>query len=465
MTSITIGHGTSRTEHVATTIRDRIAARSLLPGAKLPSIRRCAALLGVSNSTVVGAYDRLVAEGTIASRPGSGFYVTGHMVPLSLAEIGPKLDRAVDPFWISRQSLDAGTDMIKPGCGWLPASWMPEQAIRRALRSLSRASDTILADYGTPQGLLPLRHLLARRMAEFGLEAPPEHIMLTDCGTEAIDLLCRFLIEPGDKVLVDDPCYFNFQALLRAHRADIIGVPFTSSGPDPEQFAALVGIHHPRLYITNSGLHNPTGASLSAATTHRILKTAEQHDLIIIEDAIFDDFENTPSPHLAAFDGLNRVIHIGSFSKTLSASVRCGYIVTRPDWIEGLIDLKIATTFGSNRLSAELVLALLKDGSYRKHMVALRDRLARTMSQTAIRLKSIGIHPMIEPGAGLFLWCTLPDQIDAADLARKALAEGIVLAPGNVFSLSQNARHHMRFNVAQCEDPRLFDFLIRTIPE
>ena len=88
-----------------------------------------------------------------------------------------------------------------------------------------------------------------------------------------------------------------------------------------------------------------------------MLKLAEQFGLTIIEDDIFADFEHAPAPRLAAFDGLDRVIHIGSFSKTLSASVRCGFIAARPDWIEGLTDLKIATSFGGGRLAAELVLA------------------------------------------------------------------------------------------------------------
>jgi DNA-binding transcriptional MocR family regulator len=151
-------------------------------------------------------------------------------------------------------------------------------------------------------------------------------------------------------VLVDDPCYFNFHALLRAHRVRIVGVPYTPNGPDTVQFEQVLAEHRPRLYITNSALHNPTGATLSPVTAHRVLKLADQFGLTIVEDDIFADFEPEPAPRLAAFDGLDRVIQIGSFSKTLSASVRCGYIAARPDWIEGLIDLKIATSFGGGGL-------------------------------------------------------------------------------------------------------------------
>ena len=454
---------TSRVAMVMAVIKQRIAGRSLTPGAKLPSVRGLAATSKVSTSTVVDAYERLVAEGTILSRPGSGFYVANHAAPFTLSEVGPRLDRAIDPFWVSRQSLETGDTGLKPGCGWLPPSWLPEEGVRKSLRTLTRADAPVLLAYGSPLGLPPLRNLIARRMADRGIEASPEQIILTESGIQAIDLLCRLLIEPGDTVLVDDPCYFNFNALLRAHRAKIVSVPYTPSGPDIEVFAEVLKQHKPRLYVTNSGIQNPTGATLSPVVAHRVLKLADQHDLTIIEDDIFADFEHTPAPRLAAFDGLDRVIHIGSFSKTLSASARCGFIAAKPEWIDGLTDLKIATSFGGGRLSAELVLNVLSDGGYRKHLEILRGRLSRAMFDVTAKLKDLGIVPWLQPQAGMFLWCRLPDGIDAADIARAALEKDIVMAPGNAFSLSQTATNFMRFNVSQTLDPHIYDALRESI--
>lgn len=441
------------------TIRQRISGRSLTPGAKLPSVRLLAATLKVSTSTIVDAYERLVAEGAINSRPGSGFYVASQATPLSVVSVGPKLERAIDPFWISRQSLEANEVDMRPGCGWLPPAWLPLAGLRRALRTLSRAGDTTLAEYGSPLGLPPLRQLIARRMADRGIEASPDQIMLTESGTQAIDLLCRLLLDPGDVVVIDDPCYFNFQALLRAHRARIVSVPYSRSGPDVELFGKVLAEHRPRLYITNSGIHNPTGATLSPVTAHRVLKLAEHFGLTIIEDDIFSDFEPMPAPRLAAFDGLERVIHIGSFSKTLSAAARCGFVAARPDWIEGLIDLKIATSFGGSPLSAALVYSALSDGGYRKYLEVLRNRLADARRTVGSRLRALGIEPWLEPEAGMFLWCRLPGDLDAAEIAQAALARNVILAPGNAFSLSQSARSLLRFNVSQTMDDRIFDIL------
>ncbi|VAW24447.1 DNA-binding transcriptional regulator, MocR family / aminotransferase domain, partial [hydrothermal vent metagenome] len=364
-----------------------------------------------------------------------------------------------------RQSLQADESTLKPGCGWLPPDWMPHENIRRALRSLSRAEPTALTDYGTPKGFVPLREHLLWRMGEHRIEASLDQVMLTSSGTHALELLCRFFLEPGDIVLVDDPCYFNFHALLKAHRVKVVSVPMTPNGPDMERFEQVLLEHQPRLYITNSAIHNPTGAIVTPATAHKILNLAEKSDLVIIEDDIFGDMEVSPAPRLAALDGLNRVIHIGSFSKTLSAAIRCGFIATKTRWIEPLTDLKIATSFGGEPFGAQVTWRVLKDGSYRKHLSELRQRLSKAMGKTNSRLSKIGITPWINTKAGMYLWSQLPAGFDAIEVARKARAQGIILAPGNVFSLNNSASRFLRFNVAQSSSPKIYEVLQSIILE
>ena len=448
----------TRTEGLIRAIRTKIANRALAPGDRLPSVRRFAETMSVSPSTVVEAYARLEAQGLIRARRGSGFYVTGaDLPPMALAEMEPRRGRDVDPFWVSRQSLDADPSVLKPGCGWLPADWMPNAALRRGLRALGRADDAVLSDYASTRGSLALRRLLVGRFAEHGITATVDQIMLTTSGTQAIDLICRLLLRPGDAVLVDDPCYFNFQALLRAHGVRIVGVPFTPTGPDTSAFEQVLIDEKPRLYITNAALHNPTGASLSPQTAHRVLSAAAAHGLTIVEDEIFADFEPTLSPRLAILDGLNRVIRIGSFSKTLSASVRCGYIAASADWIEGLVDLQIATNFGGpSPVATELIVGVLAGGSYRKHMDEVRQRLTNARKKAIDRLAPLGIVPWITPRGGFGLWCRLPDGQDSTLLAKRCMEEKIVLAPGNVFSVSQSAASFLRFNAAQLGDKRIF---------
>ena len=442
-------------------IRVKVASRALGPGDRLPSIRAFAAAMGVSPSTVVEAYDRLAAEGLIRARPGSGFYVSTAPQPvLALAQDIPQTQQAVDPFWVSRQSLDADPAALRPGCGWLPSGWMPQDALRRAVRGLARTEETVLTDYGSTRGSLALRRILLGRFAEEGLGISSGQLLLAASGTQAVDLICRFLLRPGDTVLVDDPCYFNFRALLRAHQVKIASVPYTPSGPDMDTFETVLAAERPRLYLTNSALHNPTGATLSAQTAHRLLNAAAAHDMTIVEDDIFADFEPEPSVRLAALDGLRRVIRVGSFSKTLSASVRCGYIAARAEWIADLVDLQVATSFGGpSPVASELIAGVLAGGGYRKHMEELRRKLARARREMAGRLQQIGFEPWLMPRGGFYLWCRMPEGHDSAGVAQAALARNVVLAPGNVFSASQTASGFMRFNVAQSGDPRVMAVL------
>lgn len=444
-------------------LSERIANRSLMPGARVPSIRMMADALGVSKSTVVEAYDRLAGEGVLVARRGSGFFVSGHAPPLALSDLGPKLDRDIDPLWLTRQSLETGEQALRPGCGWLPPHWLPEGNMRRALRSVARDTQSSLVEYATPAGSPTLRQHLAWRLAQQGIHVEPGQVVLTDGGTHALDMVCRFLLEPGDTVLLDDPCYFNFQALLRAHRVSIVGVPYTPDGPDLAHFERALIEHRPRLYICNSAIHNPTGATLTPSVAHRLLKLAGDHDSLIVEDDIFADFEAEPAPRLAALDGLTRVVSIGSFSKTLSAAMRCGYIVTRNEWVEPLIDLKLATSFGSGQVAASVVHRLLVDGTYRRHLDALRAKLADAMSEGIRHLAQAGLEVWAQPRAGMFLWASLPDGLDAAQVARHALAENVIFAPGNVFSVSRTADRFMRFNVSQCNGPKVYEALQRAM--
>lgn len=244
------GRGGTRTIDVMSAIRAKIAGRALSAGDRLPSIRSLAATMGVAPSTVVEAYDRLAAESLIRARRGSGFYVSPTVTPpLALTEVEPRRDRAVDPFWVSRQSLDTDAAVPKPGCGWLPPEWMPEAALRRAARAIARTDASVLTNYGSTSGLLALRRLLLARLAEDEIEASLSQLMLTGSGTQATDLICRFLLRPGDTVLVDDPCYFNFRALLRASGEDrqralhAIGPRRRALRADPWQRTATA-LHH-----------------------------------------------------------------------------------------------------------------------------------------------------------------------------------------------------------------------------
>ncbi|MDE3177852.1 MAG: PLP-dependent aminotransferase family protein [Pseudomonadota bacterium] len=443
---------------VLAALRARIDSRALPRGARLPSVRRLAEELGVSKSTVVEAYDRLAAESAVEPRRGSGFYVAAAPEPLKLAA-APTLDPAVDLLTLVRRALEDRPHELHPASGWLPESWLPEAGIGKAMRAVARGPAPTKLRYDSPHGFEPLRRLIAARLAERGAPIDPARLVLTDSTTQALDLALRFFLSPGDRVLVDDPRYFNLAPLVSAHRAEMATVPYTREGPDLAALERVFAEKRPRVYLMLVGPHNPTGATLSAAVAHRVLSLAEAHDVVILEDDIYGDFESQPSPRLAALDGYRRVLQVGGYSKTVTAALKIAYIAGRADWIDALVDLKLATTLGNSSFAAATMHAFLAEGGYRRHLDALRPRLAAATARLSQQLQALGVRLWVEPRAGLFAWGELPDGLDATEVARFAQERNVVFAPGRSFSADPRWRGFMRFNVAASADPRVFEAL------
>ena len=453
----------SRVESTAAHIRDRVASRALARGARLPSVRELAGKLGVSKSTVVEAYERLAAEGAVVARRGAGFFVAGAAEPRALNPAAPAPEPAIDPSWINRQAMTAAPDFLCPGAGWLPDSWVLDLGVQRALRQAARDDAQRRRQYDEPLGYAPLRRLFSVRLAGRAVPVDPDQVIVTDSCSQALDLVCRFLLVADDTVVVDDPCYFNFLSLLKASRANVVAVPMTPSGPDVETLARLFADHRPRLYLTNAGLQNPTGATLSPAVAHRVLRLAEDHDVLILEDDTFGDFEQEPAIRLAGLDGLKRVVQVGSATKAVGAATRCGYVAARADWIEPLVDLKLATSMGNSATGAAMLHRVLTESNYRRHLDGLRRKAADAMGVALGNLRRHGLEPWTEPRAGIFVWARLPDGVAAADVARFSLAKKVLLAPGPAFSASDLGRGYLRFNVARCSEPRIFEVLDEAI--
>lgn len=444
-----IVHGTRRL------IDDRV----LRPGMRLPPIRSFAESHGISRFTVVEAYDRLVALGYLQSRRGSGFFVTARQETATPAKSSGENERAFDNTGVMYQNLDNTTDRAKVGAGWLPPEWMDEEGVRRNIRALARRDDTQVVGYGTPRGYRPLRDQLQRRLGELGIAADPDQIVLTQGATQALDIVARHLLKPGDCVLVDDPGYWNLFSLLLLYGVKMIGVPRRQDGPDPDALEALLAEHRPKVFFTNSVLHNPTACSLSPANAFRLLQLAEKHDFLIVEDDIYADMHPGNPTRLAQLDQLRRVIYIGSFSKTLSASLRVGFLATSMDLAAKLTDIKIISSMATSEFAERLIYRMLIEGHYRKFLERIQGRLAEATARTIRLLEKSGMHIYAEPEGGMFVWAEAPGIADAAQLATQAARASVMLAPGNIFRPQMQPSPWLRFNVAHALDPRLERFL------
>jgi DNA-binding transcriptional MocR family regulator len=404
-----------------------------------------------------------VAMGYLNSKLGSGFYVSARAKPQVSVDGISKLDGSIDVAWLLRNALEDRTSKTMPGAWWLPASWMEETGIQKSLRALSLKHGEFFTAYGTPAGYQPLRELLQGKLSSIGVTAEPSQIVLTSGVTHALDLITRYFVHPGDAVLVDDPGFFILFGGLKSFGAKIVGVPWNHDGPDIPTMEALIKEHRPRIFFTNTILHNPTGVSISQSVAYRMLQLAEKYDMILVEDDIYGDFHPSKITRLATLDQLDRVIYVSSFSKTLSASLRVGYFACKRELAASLCDMKLLTGLTTSEVSERIIFQLLSGGHYRKHLDKLRLRLQKVRTATITKLEELGFSTYLEPEGGMFIWVKLDDESNIASLAAQAASEGIMLAPGNVFHPHQEPSPWLRFNVAHCENAATFEVLSRVI--
>lgn len=434
-----------------------IEHQRLRPGSRLPSIRQLAREQGVSQSCVIEAYDRLVAAGWLQARHGAGFFVAEQRLQAPLVD-QPIHDEAFDSRW--QQFTDDPGELLKLCCGWVPSSWRATEAIAQALRQVSRGAVEDLIDYCPPLGLASLRTQLHKGLGQIGIDAAPEQILTTQGASHALDLLVRTLLKPGDKVLVESPGYYNLYSLLRQHHVDMLEVPRTPQGPDLQVLEALLKQHRPRCLYINSLYQNPTGSSLSPKVAYRLLELAREHDLLIIEDDIYADFQDGAVTRLATLDAEQRVIYLASFSKTLSSSLRVGYLVARAELVARLAELKMVSGLGTSRFTEQVVAQMLGNGSYRKSTARLRLRLAQHMAKALGQLEAYGWEVFTEPYGGMFVWARCPGR-SFAELSREAQACSVLLAPGSAFAPQGAACDWLRINVAYAQDQRAQAFFQR----
>jgi DNA-binding transcriptional MocR family regulator len=454
-------------EQLAGRFAERIRQRLLLPGARLPSVRECARRHAVSPTTVVAAYDRLLAQGLVEARRQRGFFVREPRAAAAAdAAIAVRADgrpRPVDATALIRGMFHQGSSLPAPGMGTLPAEWLDlpllHGALRRAMAAEAAEQRSPSLRYGDPAGEPVLREALAHRLADVGIACAPSQIVTTMGATHGLDVVSRTLLQPGDAVLVDEPGWSVEYARLSRLGVRLLPVPRGPQGPDLEVMRQLLQAHKPRLYATVSVLHNPTGCSLPLAAAHQVLKLAEAHDLLIVEDDTYTHLAPAHAPRLAALDGLQRTIYISGFSKILAPNWRVGFVAASPALTERFIDMKLLSTLTTPSLPERAIAACIGQGQLRRHTERVIAQLdaARTRSQ---RLALEAGCRFVTPPQGLFGW--IDAGVDTGRLAQAMLDDGWLLAPGSLFHPTARPTTLMRINFATCQDARFWQALVQT---
>lgn len=453
----------SLVDQIVAAITEMVNRRELRVGTKMPSVRRFAKCNGVSTFTVVESYDRLLTLGLLSSRRGSGFFVArseAASAPLQLAlHATPSAIDALTPDLYSGVS-----DALPVGAGWLPPEWYGETTILDAVRHAMKIPANRLRGYGHPLGFPTLRQHMASTLADELFQAGPDQILLTHGATHAFDLILRTLTKPGDTVFVEDPGYSNLMSLVRHHGCIPVGIARTDNGLDFDFLAQQAALTQPKLMFVNTVLQNPLGTSLSQAQAHRLLGLAEQFDFWIVEDDIYRELAARGDASLAAMDGLRRVIRVGSFSKTLSPVLRVGSICASNSLVPELLRVKMLTGLTTSEINERAVYHAVSARPYRRMVERLVDQLSSARERTTERLREAGMSPLARPRGGMFVsagWDIAPTlELNGKVIADRALASGILLSPGEFFTLRAPSTIWFRFNAAYAADaPALIQFL------
>ncbi|TMI90224.1 MAG: PLP-dependent aminotransferase family protein [Bacillati bacterium ANGP1] len=439
-------------------IAGRIRAGDLTPGAQLPSVRNLAKTLRVSQITVVQAYNALAAEGLIGASAGRGTFVR------AIADEGgpdPALRRTNDspggsesrddwqssmPVYLRAPRIGAMQSLLRPGrrpgtislAGGTPDPGLfPLRALGRLWSRVMALEDPRFLQYGTPQGDFHLRSWIAERSASMGITARPEDVLVTSGSQQAIDLIARTFVGPGDYVLVESPTFITALDILEGRGAKLLSVPLEAEGPRVDQIASLIERYRPRLMYTIPTGHNPTGITMAEERRRHLASLARRHNLLILEDDSCSEFayDADAPPAIKAFDQGGHVALVVSFSKTVIPGLRVGCVIAHGPLMARLAESKSLGDRFTSPLIQRTLWRYLSAPQYTRDLVAARETYRRRRDALLRTLKEVmpsGVK-WTHPAAGFNLWIHLPDGIRAAEAFEEGLKEGVACALGDLF--------------------------------
>ncbi|HEY3556348.1 MAG TPA: PLP-dependent aminotransferase family protein [Kribbella sp.] len=382
----------------------------LQAGHRLPSTRDLARDLSVSRSVTQAAYDQLHAEGWIEGRTGAGTFVT------DVAPLQPAVRRSTTP----QPETEPKLLTLRPGIPYIAPT--PDPGWRRAWREVSTQSPP--RGYDDAAGLPALRVALADHVARVrGIACGPENVLVTNGTVHGLRLLLAVTREPGDRIAIEDPGYLNAVAAARDHRLRIVDVPVDEDGLQvgalPDNAAAV--------YVTPSHQY-PLGGRLPVARRNELVRWARRTGSLLIEDDYDSEFryDVAPLPALAQLDR-ERVVHLGTLSKTLSPALRLGWLVASEAMVDRLATFRANSGDWPAWPMQAALLAMLRDG-YLDRVVRRGRRLyAERRTHTCTVLAPYG--QVIGQDAGLHITLLLPDNTNDRELAAAARQAGVVVAP------------------------------------
>lgn len=444
-----------RYEKLAEEIAELIRSGVLAAGERVPSVRQASRSHGVSPSTVFQAYYLLEDRGLIQARARSGYFVREHAQrplpepePRSLSAQATEVDVSELVFSVLGSLKDPQT--VPFGSAFPSPDLFPLARLARSmahgLRTLS--PHEVIADMtaGNPD----LRRQIALRYMTSGVLLPMDELVITNGAMEALNLCLQSVTRPGDLVAIESPAFYACLQVLERLELRAVEIPVQPrEGIDLAVLADSLERLPIRACWFMSSLQNPLGASMSEANKEALYALLQRHQVPLIEDDVYAElyYGKQPPRPVKSHDHEGLVMHCGSFSKSLAPGYRVGW-VAGGRFAESISRLKLMTTLSPSVPAQAAIADYLQHGGYDRHLRRLRHTLE--MQQSAMLASAARHFPqqtrVTRPAGGYFLWFEFPEQVDSLQLFRLALAQGISLAPGPIFSASRRFGHCARLN-------------------
>jgi len=290
--------------------------------------------------------------------------------------------------------------------------------------------------------------------------AAPGQIITTVGATHALDIVSRTLLKAGDCVMVEEPGWAVEFARLDALGMRILPVPRGPAGPDIEVMARYCEMHAPKLFVSVSVLHNPTGYSLTPGHAHRVLQLAQACNFHVVEDDTYSHIAPEHATRMSVLDGLQRTIYVSGFAKILAPNWRIGFMAAPPDLVERLLDTKLLATLTTPSLLEKALAHCIEQGQLGRHAERIRTRLDAARSRSVKLALQSGCSFAAEP-AGLFGW--VDTGVDTDQLAQRLLDEGYLIAPGALFHATRTPSTLMRINFATTQEAAFWTVFARHV--